>query len=153
MQSRIRLVALAAGFAALVAGAAAADLAAWDQARATSIAQELAKAAHAFEQEVRKMPPATAAGGTSEASERLRKNSIQLNEQAKALSGHLSAGKGEKETANLYKGMKEVADDTADAARMTMVPEPTMDAWAKFMDELRQIAPYYDPKALAEPKP
>jgi hypothetical protein len=150
MERRIRLAALAAGLAALVAGAAAAELAKWDQARATSIAAELAKAADAFEQQVREMPEATAAGGTPEASERLRKRSITLREQALALASHLSKGKGQAETVDLYKNLKEVADDTADAARMTMLPEDVMDAWAKFMSELRQIMPYYDAKALDE---
>jgi hypothetical protein len=152
-QSRIRLAALASGLAALVAGAALADLAKWDQARATGIAGELVKAADGFEQAVRDLPDATVGSGSAEASERLVKSSRQIHEQARALSGHLSAGRGQAETVDEYKNLKEASDDAADAARMTMLPEPVMDAWAKLADLMRQIAPYYDPKALTEPKP
>jgi hypothetical protein len=145
----IRAAALAAGLAALVAGAASAELAKWDQARATSLAGELATATDGLEKAVRELPAATAAGGSPEASERLRDSSRRMKEESKALSGHLSAGKGQEETKNLYKGLKEASDDAAEAARSTMLPEPVMDAWTKVSDLLGQLAPYYDPKALA----
>ena len=40
-----------------------------------------------------------------------------------------------------------MADDIEEEAQQSSLDEPTMDAWAKVADLLRQIAPYYDPKA------
>jgi hypothetical protein len=70
-----------------------------------------------------------------------------LREQSLALAGHLKAGKGHDETRNEYRSLKEIVDDIAEQARRSPLDEPTMDAWAKVTDLLRQIAPYYDPKA------
>jgi hypothetical protein len=50
----------------------------------------------------------------------------------------------------MYRSLKEVVDDTEVQARETDLDEPTLDAWAKVADLMRQIAPYYDPKALDE---
>jgi hypothetical protein len=66
-----------------------------------------------------------------------------------ALSGHLDEGDGYDKTHNLYRDLKEIADDTEVAAQRAELDEPTMDAWAKVADAMRQIAPYYDPKANA----
>ena len=73
-----------------------------------------------------------------------------LHEQSRALAAHLAKGKGHDETRNMYRSLKEIVDDTEVQARRTELDEPTLDAWAKVADLLRQIAPYYDPKALDE---
>ena len=40
-----------------------------------------------------------------------------------------------------------MVDDIEEQAQQSPLDEPTMDSWAKVVDLLRQIAPYYDPKA------
>jgi hypothetical protein len=130
---------------------AAADLAAWDQGRATGIAKQLADACNAFEVAVLKQPgmDQVGEGSAGEGSELIQK-SRTLREQSLALAGHLEKGKGHDETRNYWRGLKELSDDVSESAERAALDEPTMDAWAKVQDLMRQLAPYYDPKALTE---
>jgi hypothetical protein len=141
--------ALAAVVLSLVALPALADLAAWDQARATGIAKQLADASDAFEQAVRKEPGMDQVGsGTAEAGFGVVQRSRVLKEQSQTLAGHLEKGKGHDDTRNEWRGLKEVADDLTEDAQRSELSEPTLDAWAKVADLMRQLAPYYDAKAL-----
>ena len=129
---------------ALSAAPAAAELATWDQTRVTGLAQQLAQACDAWEQAVREQP-----GAGAEASEfGLGMKARGLQEQSQALAGHLAKGEGHDETRNYYRSLKELIDDTEEMAQRSELDEPTMDAWAKVDDLQRQVAPYYDPKAL-----
>lgn len=142
---RIGLLAFAWCLAAAgPAGPAAAELAAWDQARVTGIAQQLAGACDAWEQAVREQP-----GAGAEASEfGLGMKARVLKEQSQALAGHLAKGEGHDQTRNYYRDLKELVDDTEEMAQRSELDDPTLAAWAKVVDLQRQIAPYYDPKAL-----
>jgi hypothetical protein len=134
---------------ALAATSARAELAAWDQARVTEIAKQLAKAADGWEQAVREQGGDTVGSGDAQEEFSIANGARMLREQATALSGHLDKGDGYDKTHNLYRDLKEIADDTEVAAQRSALDEPTMDAWAKVADAMRQIAPYYDPKANA----
>jgi hypothetical protein len=139
-----------AAFAVLVAALPAlADVAAWDQARATGIAKQLADASDAFEQAARKEPGLAQVGsGSAEAGYGVGQKARILKEQSRTLAGHLEKGKGHADTKNAWRGLKEVADDVAEDAQRSELSEPTLDAWAKVADLMRQLAPYYDAKAL-----
>jgi hypothetical protein len=136
--------------ACLVALPAAAELAVWDQARATGIAKQLADACDAFEQAVRKEPQMgqVGSGGAAEGFG-VGQNARMLTERSRELAGHLEKGKGHDDTRNIWRGLKEVSDDVAEDAERTELEDQTMAAWAKVSDLMRQLAPYYDPKALA----
>ena len=145
----LRLAARAAALSCLIALPAAADLAPWDQARATGIATQLAAACDAFDVAVQKQPGLDQLGsGAAQEGSGLIQNSRMLREQSMALAGHLEKGKGHDDTRNYWRSLKEVSDDVAENAQRTELAEPTMDAWAKVQDLMRQLAPYYDPKAL-----
>ena len=148
--SRTPRIGLAALAIVALATPAAAELAAWDQARATAIAQQLADAADAWELAVREQPGGAVGSGDAQEEFGLAGKARALREQTRALAGHLAAGKGHDETRNLYRDVKELADDTAEIAQRAELDEPTMDAWAKVADLQRQLAPYYDPKANEE---
>lgn len=136
----------------LVALAARADLAAWDQGRATAIAQQLAAACDDFEQAVRKQPGIDELGeGSAGAGFSLTERARTLREQSRALAGHLEKGKGRDQTVNEWRGLREVSDDVEESAQRAQLLDPTMAAWAKVADLMRQLAPYYDPKAAAAP--
>jgi hypothetical protein len=143
---------LAASVAALVCSIAlpaTADLAAWDQARATTIAKGLAKACDDFDQTVRKQPGLADVGaGSAEAGFSLGHSSRALREQSLALSDHLEKGKSHDQTKNEWRTLKEVSDDIAESGRHTPLEDPLLAAWSKVQDQMRQLAPYYDPKAL-----
>jgi hypothetical protein len=73
--------------------AAAADVAPWDQARATALARELADACDSFEQAVRKQPGIDALGeGSAEPGLSLTGRAQALAKQSRALADHLAAG-------------------------------------------------------------
>ena len=139
-----RLLSLA--LVALLATPAAAELAQWDQARVTELATQLASACNAFEQAVRENPDTT--GGTGDAAFGAQENARELHAQSEALAAHLRDGKSHDQTRNMYRSLKEVVDDTEQNTQRAPLDQPVMDAWAKVADLLRQIAPYYDPKAL-----
>ena len=132
---------------ALFANPAGAELAKWDQTRVTEIAQQLAKACDAWWQAVLKEPGGPMTEGDDSG---LVEKAQVLQEKSMALAADLAKGKGHDETRNLYRSLKETVDDTEVEAKRAFLDEPTLDAWAKVADLLRQIAPYYDPKALDE---
>jgi uncharacterized membrane protein YccC len=133
-------------FAGLLASPAGAELATWDQARVTELAGQLASACRAFDDVVQQEPGT--ARGAEDAGFGVQANARELRAQSEALAGHLREGKSHEQTRDLYRSLKEVVDDTEQNAQRTPLDEPVMDAWAKVADLMRQIAPYYDPKAL-----
>ena len=82
---------------------AASEPAAWDQARVSSIAQQLADAGTAWEAAVLRQP---------EAGPRMQLNARTLREQSTMLAAHLGKGEGRDRTVDYYRGLREVVDDT-----------------------------------------
>ena len=142
---RLHTFAAAAAFAAFVAGPALADLAAWDQARVTSIAQQLVPAAQAWELAVREAGGGSI--GAAEDQDSLPAKARTLREMSEGLASHLAKGDGRDKTLDQYKSIREIADDTEEAAQRSELQDPVIAAWQKVAGLLRQIAPYYDPKA------
>jgi len=120
--------------AALAAPARGDAPAKWDQARVTTLARQLAEAGAAWQAAVLRQP---------EAGPRMQQNAKTLQEQSEALASHLAKGKDRSETLDYYRGLKEVADDTEQLASRAPLDEPTLAAWAKVADLMRQLAPYY----------
>jgi hypothetical protein len=144
---KLRLLAPAAAAAAFLSAPAAANLATWDQAQVTGIAQKLAAACDNFQQVVQRQPGGDVGSGDAQVATSMQRESNVLREQSRALAGHLAEGKGYDTTRDYYRGLKEVADDIEQEAQRASLDEPTMDAWSKVADLLRQIAPYYDAEA------
>jgi hypothetical protein len=140
-----------AAFASLLATLpAAADLAAWDQNRVAGIAKNLAAACDAFREAVRHQPGVADVGsGNAQNGLELGQSAGALRERSMALSGHLAKGKGYDQTRNEWSGLREIADDVEEHAQRSPLDDPTMAAWAKVADLMRQLAPYYDAKASA----
>ena len=143
---RVLLPALAILLAPLAASAA--EPAAWDQARTTAIATQLAAACDAFQQAVEKQPGTMDVGSGSAAEGfDMTRSARGLREQSRALADHLGKGKGRDATHDEYKSLREIADDVEQSAQRSRLDDPTMAAWAKVADELRQLAPYYEAEA------
>jgi hypothetical protein len=138
--------------AGLLAIPAAADTpAAWDQARTTSIAKQLAKACDDFYNAVEKQPNVGEVGaGSAEMGFSMERRARTLREQSLALADHLEKGKGEPQTRDEFRSLREIADDVEESAQRSPLDDPTMAAWAKVADGMRQLAPYYGVKASAE---
>jgi hypothetical protein len=141
-------VLLALGFALLLPGPGAAELAAWDQDRVTEIARQLPERTDQLRAALRNQPSQTIGSGDAASALRLEQNTRRLHEQSVALAKHLEEGKGHDETAKYYKGFRELWRDSLEDARRSALPEPVMDAFANVDGLFRQLAPYYDAKAL-----
>ena len=151
MSARLKLGVFGLAMAVVaLSSPASAELATWDQARVTELAQQLVQASDAWEQAVRKQPGGEIGSGDAESGFGLGMKARVLKEQSQALAGHLAKGQGYDKTHNYYRSLKELIDDTEEIAQRSELEEPTMDAWAKVADLQRQIAPYYDPKANQE---
>lgn len=151
MSARLKLGVFGLAMAVVaLSSPASAELATWDQARVTELAQQLVQASDAWEQAVRKQSGGDIGSGDAEAEFGLGMKARVLKEQSQALAGHLAKGEGYDKTHNYYRSLKELIDDTEEIAQRSELEEPTMDAWAKVADLQRQIAPFYDPKANQE---
>lgn len=148
-RSKLGVFGLAMAVAAL-SSPASAELATWDQARVTGLAQQLVQATDAWQLAVREQPGGDVGSGDAQEQFGLTMKARVLNEQAQALAGHLAKGEGYDKTHNYYRSLKELIDDTEEIAQRSELDEPTMDAWSKVADLQRQIAPYFDPKADQE---
>lgn len=149
LDSRLGLLGLAVFVSALFAPSAGAELAPWDQGRVTAIAQQLPAACEAWLQALRDQPDSGFIGsGDAESGTGLVQKAQMLQEQSTALAGHLAAGQGYDKTRDLYRSLEELIDDTEVQAQRAELDQPALAAWAKIADLQRQIAPYYDPKAL-----
>jgi hypothetical protein len=73
----------------------------------------------------------------------MQENARTLFDQSTVLAAHLAKGKDGDQTRDYYRSLKEVVDDTQEQASRAPLDEPSMDAWAKVADLMRQIAPYY----------
>ncbi len=124
------VVALAVGLALPAASAPAA----WDQAKVTGLAQQLADAGRAFQAAVLREP---------EAAQRLQQNARTVSEQSQMLAAHLAKGDGKDKTKDFYRGLKEVTDDTVELQSEAPFGELTNSTWAKVADLVSQLAAYY----------
>jgi len=151
LSPKLPLAAVVLSIAACFNQPASAELAAWDQARVTGIAQQLAEACDAWRLALRQQPAAQLGSGVALDEFGLGQKNQVLSEQARALADQLTKGKGYEQTRGLYRAIKELGDDIEVQAQQAELDEPTLDAWARVADLMRQIAPYYDPNALDEP--
>lgn len=149
---KIGLFGVVAAIAALSASPATADLKAWDQAGVTAIAQKLVPASDAFWQAMRGQPGDTIGSGEAGANADLQSKARTLTEMTQGLAGQLAKGHGYDKTLDMYKSMKELVDDILTDEMFDSMVKPTADAWANFHGLMKQIAPYYDPKAPGDTK-
>ena len=137
------------GFAVAVGCASnsppAAGLATWDQARVSEIAAQLSAATDAWQLTVRQENDDRLGSGTAEEGFDLRNKAQGVSEQARSLAGHLKAGEGRDQTYNPFRSLKEVVDDADVDQSRAELDQPTIAAWAKVTNLMRQIKPYYEP--------
>jgi len=142
--SKLHAFAGALAIATLASTPAAADLAKWDQAKVTAIAQDMAKAAEAWWMATRDQP-ADPAEANPEGS--IVNKARVLQEMSASLASHLKEGQDHDKTLDEYKSIKEVHDDTIVKMQETMLDQPTQQVWNKFADAYKQISAFYDPNA------
>ncbi len=127
-----------------------AELAKWDQDRAEKISGNLATAAGELYRAMRKMPPPTAGTGQNAGWYRALDRVRLIRSESKHLAAALKDGKGYDQTHPVWQRLMSLVRDAREEGRKLFLAEPIMDKIAATGDQLRQLAPYYDPKALQE---
>ena len=126
----------------LLPAAGFADLAKWDQARVTQIAEELAAAMKDLRKEIRATPLSedpTRQRARYEALEDLR---IMTN-SSKHLAAQLKEGKSRDQTFATWRRLGLLRREIEENARKSLIPDPIMEKILKAGELLIRLTPYY----------
>jgi hypothetical protein len=141
-------IALVVGFAAVVS----AELAEWDQERATAIAKELAdESRHVYDAFYKMSMRSGAPVGEAYEIHQLKDTLRLLKSEARHLASELGKGAGHDETLSIFKRMLSLVRDARRLIQRIYTQQSLLDAIAKAGDALRRLEPYYDAKALTNP--
>jgi ferric-dicitrate binding protein FerR (iron transport regulator) len=147
---RVFLSMLVAGAVAFVAGAEPTQPAepektaqAWDQAQVAELGAGLATAVDAIQRSYRGELASGMPSGDRRSRYDTTQNLRRLSSEARQLSRQLAGGAGHDETIGIFLQLQELAHETADSAKRTMITEPTLDRIADARAILTQLAPYY----------
>jgi hypothetical protein len=131
---------------------ASAELAAWDQERATAIAKELAEESkHVYDAFYKMSMRSGAPVGEGYEIHQLKDTLRLLKNETHHLASALEKGSGHDETLSVYKRLMELVHDARRDIQRIYTEKSLLDAIAKAGDTLRRLEPYYDPKALTKP--
>jgi hypothetical protein len=123
----------------------AAELATWDQARVSAIAQKLAKATEKLYATFYKQPLPGMFGGGPDPHQ--FKDTVRLmHSESLHFAGELEKGEGRDKTLPVFKRLKELNDDAQEYGREIFLANPSLNRFSGVQDLLRQLAPYYDGK-------
>jgi hypothetical protein len=129
----------------------AAKLAAWDQARVTDIATQLAPAINDVFVSVNTLQTGSQVGsGQASAFLRLKDRVRVARNEARHLARQLQDGRGRPETVHTYSRLMTTVRDAREDGRRMFLEAPTMDKIAAAGDLIRQLTPYYDPRWNAQ---
>ena len=161
MSSRPRIRSLAvtlllslctAGLAGLAPARATAQLADWDQEKATEIAQEFSDAVNEIYRSVsRRRTGETVGSGQASAFMRIKDRLRLARNESRHLATALGDGKSREETMPVYKRLMSIVRDVREDARKMFLEEPTLNKIGAARELLLQLSPYYDPNAEANP--
>jgi hypothetical protein len=146
--NRIRRFAIALALSCagiLLAGAARAELAAWDQAKVTALAKDLETTSVALYDTFYKQPTPTVGSGQSRAYQRLKQEVRRIRSEARELGGALGKGEGQEATAPIYENLMQVVRDAREDARQVFTGADVADKASAVRSVLNQLGPYYDP--------
>jgi hypothetical protein len=130
---------------ALAGTPALAELAAWDQAKVSALAQQLETETKSLEDAFRKQPQAT--GAQRRSYYRLKEDVRTVRSAAKHLAGALDKGATQEETLPIYEDLMQDVRRVRDFAPQLFTTRDVMDRAAAARQVLNQITPYYDPDA------
>jgi hypothetical protein len=126
----------------LLPSVALGELAEWDQARVTQIAEQLAAAMKELRKEIQAAPAVT-----DPARQRARYVALDdiriMTNTSKLLASKLKAGKGQAETYASWRRLDLLRRDFEESARKSMIPDPIMEKILKAGELLIRLTPYY----------
>ena len=127
---------------------------AWDQARATKIAEELADAANGVYRSIQRLGTGASVGSGQATSFLRLKNQVGLaRSTARQLAKRLQKGEDRGATQRVHDRLMVLVRDVQETARRMFIEKPTLDEIAVAADLLRQLSPYYDPEYDPEHDP
>jgi len=129
----------------LLASSASAELAAWDQAKVTGLAKELATATDALHETFLQQPPPNLGSMQSHSYHRLKQFVRLLHSEARVLVRSLEAGEGREQTASMYETLMSLARSARDEAGRVFVTKDVGERAAAVRGVLNRIGPHYDP--------
>jgi hypothetical protein len=141
---------LAIAFLLLVASARG-ELAAWDQAKVTALAKELASATDAVHETFIQQPPPNLGSMQSESYYRLKHWVWMLRGEAHVLVKSLEEGEGREQTMWIYEILMSLARSVRYEAPYVFVARAVGEQAAAVRGVLNQLGPYYDPDFQALP--
>jgi hypothetical protein len=126
---------------------AAAELAAWDQAKVSALTAELEGATKALNDTFYKEPTPTGAGNRR-AYYRLKQNVRRLRSETRQLASALGEGAGREETLNIYEHMMMTVRQARNDATQVFLTHGVQERASAVRGLLNQLSPYYDPDAV-----
>jgi hypothetical protein len=117
--------------------------AAWDQAKVTAIAKQLAEATGTLYDAVKKVPP-PAMGAQRKSFYNATQSLRRLGSETRSLAAQLENGEGKDETLPTYKHIQMIRRDAAEEGRSAgVIPDDVLAKVDKARDLLLQLSGYY----------
>jgi hypothetical protein len=130
----------------LFAPSARGELAAWDQAEVTRLAQELEAATHSLYDTFVKQPTPGLGSMQSQAYYRLKQMVRLLRIEAGELANSLGKGEGREQTLPLYENLMQLTRSARDDAGKVFVVQNVGERAAAVRGVLNRLGPFYDPE-------
>ena len=141
----VRALALLALALSLLAPSARGELAAWDQAKVTGFAKDLATATDALYDTFIKQPTPGLGSMQSHAYYRLKQLVRLLRIEARELAKSVEKGEGREQTLSIYENLMQLTRSARGEASKVLVLQETGERAAAVRGVLNQLGPYYDP--------
>jgi hypothetical protein len=117
---------------------------AWDQAKVTDLASQLATSANEIYRSVSRMQTGSELGsGQANSYLRLKDNLRVARNESKHLAKALGDGKGRDETLHTYKRLMTLVRDARETGRSMFIEQPTLDKIGVANGLLDQLDPFY----------
>jgi hypothetical protein len=148
--SVLALLAAAAGIAvAASAPPAAAEIAPWDQARASALAEQLVRAADELYDSFYKQPQPPGTPRSRRDYYRLKHDLRRIESEARGLAADLERGEGREQTQAAYEDLMVTVRWARERAQSVFTTQDVQQRAAAVGALLDQLAPFYEPDAAA----
>jgi hypothetical protein len=147
----VHVIRLLAMMLFLSAPNARAELAAWDQAKVSALAKDLARATDAVHETFIQEPPPNLGSMQNESYYRLKHCVWMLRGEAHVLVKSLEEGEGREQTMWIYEILMSLARSVRYEAPYVFVAKAVGEQAAAVRGVLNQLGPYYDPDFQALP--
>lgn len=144
MKPAVRFAAIAAALVVAFAPSARAEVTAWDQAKVTSLAQQLETATNDLNETFRRQPVPSVGSMQSRAFFRLRHEIRSLRRESRSLARALERGAGHDETLPSFTSLMQTVAAARDEAPRVFTSKELVERSDAARAILNQLSPFYD---------